>query len=129
MNAIAMRCEPGYRGSGRFDCSARCARCISWLASLAAIFAGKPPSSSDPTNGRVGESAHFSDAFRRLLLQIGGASIASVDRADEPLSSASLGDGKRVSSLVLRSAARDPVQILDRNVRNWICWLEAEDLA
>jgi hypothetical protein len=52
-----------------------------------------------------------------------------VDRADEPLSSALLGDGKRVSSLVLRSAARDPVQILDRNVRNWICWLEAEDLA
>jgi hypothetical protein len=51
------------------------------------------------------------------------------DRADEPLSSASLGDGKRVSSLVLRSAARDPVQILDRNLRNWICWLEAEDLA
>jgi hypothetical protein len=28
MNAIAMRCEPGYRGSGRFDCSARFARCI-----------------------------------------------------------------------------------------------------
>jgi hypothetical protein len=26
MNAIAMRCEPGYRGSGRFDCSARSAR-------------------------------------------------------------------------------------------------------
>ena len=80
MNAIAMRCEPGYRGSGRFDCSARCAR-------------------------------------------------SRADRADEPLSSASLGDGKRVSSLVLRSAARDPVQILDRNLRNWICWLEAEDLA
>jgi hypothetical protein len=31
------------------------------------------------------------------------------DGADEPLSSSSLGDGKRVSSLVLRSAARDPV--------------------
>ena len=93
------------------------------------MFAGKPPSSSDPTKRPCRRISHFSDAFRRLLLQIGGANIASADRADEPLSSASLGDGKRVSSLVLRSAARDPVQILDRNLRNWICWLEAEDLA
>jgi len=100
---------------------ARFARCD--VRREAAVFVG-----SDE-DGRVGESAHFSDAFRRLLLQIGGANIASADRADEPLSSASLGDGKRVSSLVLRSAARDPVQILDRNLRNWICWLEAEDLA
>jgi hypothetical protein len=30
------------------------------------------------------------------------------DRADGPLPSCSLGDEKRVSSLVLRSAARDP---------------------
>jgi hypothetical protein len=57
------------------------ARCVQWLAPLAAMFAGEPPSSSDPTK-RVclGNQLGF-DAFRRLLLQIGGANIAGADRA------------------------------------------------
>jgi hypothetical protein len=45
------------------------------------MFAGKPPSSSDPTKRSCRGSALFVDAFRRLLLQIGGANIASEDRA------------------------------------------------
>jgi hypothetical protein len=46
-----------------------------WLAPLAAMFAGDPPSSSNPTNGCLANLL-YSDAFRRLLLQIGGANIA-----------------------------------------------------
>jgi hypothetical protein len=46
--------------------------------------------------------------FRRLLLQIGGANIASADRAWQPPTLSSLGDEKRVPSLLLSTAARDP---------------------
>jgi hypothetical protein len=76
------------RGRGRrptsFDCSARCVRCVHgslrslcpWLAALAAMFARKPPSSSDPTKRSCREIQLYSEAFRRLLLQHGGANIA-----------------------------------------------------
>jgi hypothetical protein len=46
------------------------------------------------------------DAFRRLLLQIGGANIAGADHAWWPPTSSSLGDGKRVPWLLLSTAAR-----------------------
>ena len=52
---------------------------------------------------------HRSDAFRRPLPQIGGANIAGADRAWQPLTSSSLGDEKRVPSLLLSRASRDPV--------------------
>jgi len=44
-------------GSVKFDCSARYARCLLWLAPLAARFAGKPAFSSDRTEQCVEESA------------------------------------------------------------------------
>jgi hypothetical protein len=44
------------------------------------MFAGKPPSSSNPTKRQVKESALI-PSRRRLLLQIGGANIAGADRA------------------------------------------------
>jgi hypothetical protein len=71
---------------------ARSARCVEWLAPLAAsngslrslrcsleaaVFVG-----SDETI--VSEDQLLLDAFRRLVLQIGGANIASADRAMEP---------------------------------------------
>jgi hypothetical protein len=51
------------------------------LAPLAAMFAGKPSSSSDPTKRSCCKIRSVLDAFRRLLLQIGGANIAGADRA------------------------------------------------
>jgi hypothetical protein len=48
------------------------------------------------------------EAFRRLLLQIGGANIAGADRAWLSPTSSSLGNEKRVPSLLLSTAARDP---------------------
>jgi len=52
------------------------------LASLAAMFAGEPPSSSVRRNDVLESQLRFG-AFRRLLLQIGGANIAGADRALE----------------------------------------------
>jgi hypothetical protein len=49
------------------------------------------------------------DSFHRLLLQIGGANIAGADRGWRPPSLSSLADEKRVGSLLLSTAARDPV--------------------
>jgi hypothetical protein len=72
------------------------------------MFAGEPPSSSDPTKRLCRRISFVLDAFRRLLLQIGGANIAGADRAGKPPSSLSLGDEKRVPSLRLSTAARDP---------------------
>jgi leucyl/phenylalanyl-tRNA--protein transferase len=46
--------------------------------------------------------------FRRILLQIGGANIASADRASQRPTSPSLGDEKHVPSVLLSTAARDP---------------------
>ena len=51
------------------------------------------------------------DSFRRLLLQIGGANIAGAGRASSPPTSSSLGDEKRVPSLLLSTVARDPCVI------------------
>jgi hypothetical protein len=48
---------------------------------LAAMFAGEPLISSDPTKRSWDKSTLIFDAFRRLLLQIGGANIAGADRA------------------------------------------------
>jgi hypothetical protein len=45
------------------------------------MFAGKPPSSSDPTKRSPRKISSVLNAFRRLLLQIGGANITSADRA------------------------------------------------
>jgi hypothetical protein len=56
----------------------------------------------------VSETELASDTFRRLLLQIGGANIAGADRAWQPPTSSSFGDEKRVPSLLLSAAARDP---------------------
>ncbi len=46
------------------------------LAPLAAMFAGKPPSSSNPTKRLCCRFSPVLESFRRLLLQIGGANIA-----------------------------------------------------
>jgi hypothetical protein len=51
------------------------------------MFAGEPPPSSNPTKRLSWNQLSSLDAFRRLLLQIGGANIASADRASVPLSS------------------------------------------
>jgi len=48
---------------------------------LAAMFAGEPLISSDPTKRSWDKSTLIFDAFRRLLLQIGSANIAGADRA------------------------------------------------
>jgi hypothetical protein len=53
------------------------------LTALAAMFAGEPPSSSNPTKRSRRRIGSFLDAIRRLLLQIGGANIAAADRALE----------------------------------------------
>jgi hypothetical protein len=45
------------------------------------MFAGEPLISSDPTKRSWDKSTLIFDAFRRLLLQIGGANIAGADRA------------------------------------------------
>ena len=45
-------------------------------------------------------------AFRRLLLQIGGANIAGADRAGTPPTSSSLADEKRVRSLLVHCSLR-----------------------
>jgi hypothetical protein len=47
------------------------------LAPLAAMFAGEPPSSSDPTKRFGRRISSVLEAFPRLLLQIGGANIAA----------------------------------------------------
>jgi hypothetical protein len=44
------------------------------------MFALEPPSSSDPTKRVCLRISSVLDAFRRLLLQIGGANIAGADR-------------------------------------------------
>jgi hypothetical protein len=72
------------------------------------MFAGQPPSSSDPTKRLRRRMGHVLDAFHRLLLQIGGANIAGTDRAEKPPTSSSFADEKRVGSLLLSTAARDP---------------------
>jgi hypothetical protein len=71
----------------RLDCLPRQARCVRWLAALAAMFAGEPPSSSNPTKRMCRRISSVLDSFRRLRLQIGGANIAGADRAWRPLSS------------------------------------------
>jgi hypothetical protein len=76
------------------------ARCVRLLASLAAMFAGLRPSSSEPTDRKA--------LFRHLLLQIGGANIAGADRTGTSPTSSLLADEKRVGSFLLSSAARDP---------------------
>jgi len=48
---------------------------------LASMFAIEPPSSSDPTKRLRRRRSSVLDAFRQLLLQIGGANIAGVDHA------------------------------------------------
>ena len=85
------------------------------------MFAGEPPSSSNPTKRLFSETSSALEAFRPLLLQIGGANIAGPDRALEracfvvvrggkacPLSS--FGDEKHVTSLLL-SAARGAIRV------------------
>jgi hypothetical protein len=67
----------------------------------AAVFVG-----SDETI--VSQISSVLEAFHRLLLQIGGANIAGADRAWQPPTSSSFGDEKRVPSLLLSAAARDP---------------------
>jgi hypothetical protein len=54
---------------------------------LAVMFAEEPPSSSDPTKRLSRTISSVRDAFRRLLLQIGGASIAGAGRARQAPSS------------------------------------------
>jgi hypothetical protein len=56
----------------------------------------------------VSQISSVLEAFHRLLLQTGGANIAGADRAWQPPTSSSFGEGKRVSSLLLSAAARDP---------------------
>jgi hypothetical protein len=78
---------------------ARSARCD--VRREAAVFVG-----SDETILPDNPLCH--DAFRRLLLQIGGANIAGADRAWNPPTSSSLRDEKHVPSLLLSTAERDP---------------------
>ena len=60
------------------------------------------------------------DAFRRLLLQV-GVNIRSADRAWQPPTASALKDEKRVPSLLLSTAARDPepldTALTDRRTR------------
>jgi hypothetical protein len=67
-------------------------------------------------------SAPVLDAFRRILLQIGGANIAGADRACHPPTSSSLRDEKHVGSLLRSTAARDPGSIapLARRAVGWL---------
>jgi hypothetical protein len=67
----------------------------------AAIFVG-----SDETTGQ--RVSFRLVAARRLLLQIVGANIGNADRALQPPTSSSLGDERRVPSLLLSTTARDP---------------------
>src|SRR5215218_1743940 len=53
------------------------ARSVQLLASLAAMFAGEPPSSSNPTKRLSSRMSSLLESFRRLLLQIGGANLAA----------------------------------------------------
>jgi hypothetical protein len=57
----------------------------------------------------VSENQLCLEAFRRLLLQIGGANIACADRALEAAYFVVARGRKRVPSLLLSTAARDPV--------------------
>ena len=79
-------------------CSLRSLRC----SLEAAVFA-----ESDETI--VSLISSVLDAFRQLLLQIGGANIAGADRAGKPPTLSSLADEKRAGSLLRSTAARDPV--------------------
>src|SRR4029450_5643821 len=73
----------------------RARRDVRWVA---AVFVG-------PDETSVSENQLCLEAFRRLLLQIGGANIAGADRALKPPTSSSLADKKRVGSLLLSTAA------------------------
>jgi hypothetical protein len=55
------------------------------------MFAGEPPSSSDPTKRLRLEHLDL-DAFRRLLLQIGGANIAGAGAPGSRLLCRQLGE-------------------------------------
>jgi hypothetical protein len=72
------------------------------------MFAGKPPSSSDATKRFCQGVGSVLDALRRLLLQIGGANIASADRALQAAAFLTRSQTKSVStrSLVQDSGAR-----------------------
>jgi hypothetical protein len=92
----------------------------------------EPPSSSNPTKRLCRRISPVLDAFRQLLLQIGGANIAGADRACQLPSSSSLGDEKHVPSLRafcslrslrLSTAARDPVLIAPLACARSIEWL------
>jgi len=54
---------------------------VQLLAALAAMFAGEPPSSSNPTKRSGRRISSVLEAFRRLRLQIGGANIAGAGSA------------------------------------------------
>jgi hypothetical protein len=76
---------------------ARSARCdVRWVA---AVFV-----ESDETI--VSQISSVLDAFRRLLLQIGGANIAGADRASWPPTSSSFRDEQRVPSLPVHCSLR-----------------------
>jgi hypothetical protein len=68
MSAIAMRCEPGGRGSGHFDCCAR------WR-SLHADRAGRPPTLSSLADEWRVASLLLSTAARdpKLIAPLAGA--------------------------------------------------------
>jgi uncharacterized protein (UPF0210 family) len=53
-------------------------------------------------------SSSVLEAFRRLLMQIGGANIAGADRAVEAAYFVVTRRRKRVGSFLLSTAARDP---------------------
>ena len=58
------------------------------------MFAGSRRLRRIQRNDCGGDVARFFEAFRRLLLQIGGANIAGADRAWNPATSSSLADDK-----------------------------------
>ena len=77
------------------------------------MFAEEPPSSSDPMKRLSGESALYPKAFRRILLQIGGANIAGADRALQPPTSSALAEEIRLTfSSARRRAIRRYVQVM-----------------
>jgi hypothetical protein len=86
---------------------ARSARCD--VRREAAVFVG-----SDETILPDNPLCH--DAFRRLLLQIGGANIVGADRAWNPPTSSSFGDEKACPSLLLSSARRSAIRSLQMKV-------------
>ena len=93
------------------------------------MFAGEPPSSSDPTKRPCRQISSVLETFRRLLLQIGGANIAARIALKAYL--ATLGAGKVGFTILGKQADGDSQYvgglrgIVERNVMRYYLAIEA----